>query len=160
MRPTPTLARFALSLAFALAPAGCGHRPPFDIQTPPGFVELEADKLDYDYRATSANGVVTAVRVVETRGRGDLGFWANVVNTRVREELNYAPVGEAEVAGVGLKGRLLRFAYEQGGKAYAYEIVLYAAGDRLYVLEAGGRKDLFERSAEQLAWQRRTFQAD
>lgn len=155
--PLPSrFAALAAATALALAAVGCGR--PFDIKTPPGFVELEEDRLDYDYRASSASGVVTALRVIDTKGKGDLGFWSNVVDTRVREELGYAPFGETSLGeGGGAKGRLLRFGYEQGGRVYLYEIALFAGGDRLYVLEAGGRKDFFERQAESIAWQRRTF---
>ncbi|HEU4410448.1 MAG TPA: serine/threonine protein kinase [Polyangiaceae bacterium] len=154
-RPPRALAA-AAALALGLGAAGCGR--PFDIKTPPGFVELEEDRLDYDYRASSATGVVSALRVIDTKGKGDLAFWTNVVNTRVREELGYAPFGESGLGeGGGAKGRLLRFGYEQGGRVYLYEIALFVGRKHLYVLEAGGRKDLFERQAEALAWQRRTF---
>lgn len=144
------------ALAVALAGAGCSR--PYDIKTPPGFVELDADRLDYDYRASSAEGVVTALRVVDTDRKGDLAFWSSVVTARVRDELGYAPSGASDLGqGGGPKGRLLRFVYEYGGKTYRYEVALFVGGGRLYLLESGGRKDLFDRQAEALAWQRRGF---
>jgi len=141
-------------VAAALLTVACGR--PFDVKTSPGFVELTGQD-EYAYRATSAEGVVTAVRVVEDEGRGDLEFWTNAVILQLRDGSGYALTSVNDVASRdGTRGRLLRFGRDADGKPYTYWIALYPAQGRLFVVEAGGAKDAFERAEKNVAW---TFQS-
>ncbi len=136
---------FLVALAvLALGAVACGR--PFDVKTAPGFVEL-VDQEQYAYRATSPEGVVTAVRVVEDEERGDLAFWTHALTLQLREGSGYALYGTADVTSKdGTKGKLLRFGRDQDGKPFTYWVAVYPAQNRLFVVEAGGAKEPFERA--------------
>lgn len=122
----------------------CGR--PFEVKTPPGFVALE-DQSTYAYRATSPEGVVTAIRVVEDEERGDLAFWTQAVTLKMREGSGYALLDASDVTSKdGTKGRRLVFGHDQDGRPYAYWVTLYLAQGRLFLVEAGGPSEAFERA--------------
>ncbi|MBK8695820.1 MAG: hypothetical protein IPN17_27040 [Deltaproteobacteria bacterium] len=66
-----TLRRLPLLLALSLLAPACAS---FHVNTPNGFAELEDDSR-YDYRATNADGVVIAVRVMRNEPEASLEFW-------------------------------------------------------------------------------------
>ena len=147
----------ALALA-ALSGVACGR--PFDVRTPTGFAELEERRGSaYEYRATTPDGVVTSVRVVDADERGgNLDFWVQAVTLRVRDAGGYALLGADDVtARDGTRGRRLRFGHDEGGKPYGYVVTLFRTRSRLFVLEAGGPKGLMDRFAGPLDWQVRNF---
>jgi hypothetical protein len=124
--------------------AGCGK--PFDIKTAPGFVALESQH-DFDWRATTPEGVVIGVRVVEDEKRGDLGFWTQAMTLQLRDVTGYALLESSDTASAdGTKGKLLKFGHDEGDKPFVYWVALFAAQDRLFVVEAGGARDVFERA--------------
>jgi hypothetical protein len=141
----------ALLLAFAsLALAGCGK--PFDVKTAPGFVPLE-NQQSYDWRATTPEGVVVGVRVVENERRGDLPFWTQAMTLQLRDVRGYALLESVDVAsGDGTKGRLMKFGHDEDSKPYAYWVAVYAAQDRLFIVEAGGSRELFEQARPNIEW--------
>lgn len=143
--PLPAKVFALLALAACVA---CGR--PFDAKTPPGFVELEGqsgDETPYAYRATTPEGVVVAVRVVDDEARGDLGFWTQTVTRQLREVSGYALVGTSDVtARDGTAGRRLVFGHDEGGKPYTYWVTLWLAQGRVFVAEAGGESLAFERA--------------
>jgi hypothetical protein len=135
--------------------AGCGR--PFDVKTANGFVELENQSPEYDYRATTPDGVVLSVRAVDNIGsagqRGDIGFWERAITLEMRDVQGYALLNTGDVtSGDGSKGRQLKFGHDEDGKPYAYWVTLYLAQSRIYIVEAGGKKDLVERAAPNLVW--------
>src|ERR1019366_3963292 len=82
-----------LAATSALALTGCGR--PFDVKTAPGLVELDDQEPEYAYRAIAPERVVMAVRVVDTKGRGDLEFWTRATTLRMHELDGYALLGTA-----------------------------------------------------------------
>lgn len=144
-----------LMLAIALlsstaATTGCGR--PFDVKTAPGFVELENQTM-YAYRATTPEGVVMAVRVVEDEDRGDIEFWTQAVTLQLRDVNGYALLSSDAVASAdGTKGRRLVFGHDEDGKPYAYRVTLFLAQGRLFIVEAGGAKEAFERARPSIEW--------
>jgi hypothetical protein len=142
------LVLFAL-LAAPLVTA-CGR--PFDVKTAPGFVPLE-NQGSYDYRSTTPEGVVVAVRVVEDEDRGDLAFWTQTVTLQLREVSGYALLEGVDVTSAdGTKGKLLRFGHDEDSKPYVYWVAIYPAQGRLFVVEAGGHKEAFERARAGVEW--------
>jgi hypothetical protein len=153
-----SLMRIGTLTALGLALAGCGR--PFDVKTPGGFVELENQGPDYAYRATTADGVVVAVRAIDASGRQDLGFWEQAVALELRDASGYALLGAKDVRSEdGTPGRELDFGRDQNGKPYAYRVALFTAQDRVFLLEAGGAKDSVARFKPALDWQVTTFRA-
>lgn len=132
---------FIFTFVLALAPAACR---PFVPATPPGFVELEgAAEGPYDYRATHPDGVVTAVRVIRNRPRGDLAFWARAVENELRQVKGYRLLrSDALQNHDGLAGRLLEFGHDEGKSPHVYRIALYLHRRDLFVLEQGGTREL------------------
>lgn len=137
-------------LLLLLLLCACGR--PFDVKTAPGFVPLE-NQSTYDYRATTPEGVVVAVRVVDDEKRGDLAFWADAITLELRDHAGYALLDAKDVAARdGTKGRLLRFGHDEGDKPFAYWVAVFAAQGRLFVVEAGGAKDTFDRAKPSVEW--------
>jgi hypothetical protein len=145
-------------LACLLATSACGR--PFDVHTPRGFVELEHQTPSYDYRATTADGVVLAVRAVDAVDREDLSFWSNAVTLQMRDASGYALLGSKDVRSAdGTPGRELFFGHDEKGTPYLYRVALFTAQERVFVLEAGGSRDAVERSAPHIDSQIATFRA-
>lgn len=139
---------FLWFVPMVLLTMACGR--PFRIHTPTGFLEL--DDSHYAYRASTADGVVAAVRVIEeplAAQRGDLAFWERAVVLRLVRERGYAHLSSSDVRSRdGSPGRELVFGHDEGGKAYVYKVRLFDAQDRLFVLEAGGPKPDVEKTLE------------
>lgn len=140
-----------LSIAvLAFAATACGR--PFDVKTAPGFVPLE-NQTSYEYRATSPEGVVVAVRVVEDEKRGDLAFWTQAITLQLRDVSGYALLDSVDVESRdGTKGKLLKFGHDEGDKPFAYWVTIYPAQEKLFLVEAGGAKDAFERAKPSVEW--------
>ncbi|MBX7191383.1 MAG: serine/threonine protein kinase [Sandaracinaceae bacterium] len=134
------------TLAAALALAGCGHH--FQIHTPDRFVELEPgaqERMGFAYRATSANGAVLAVREIDNDRHASAEFWVEAVRNRVRRAGGYALLSESEVRSAdGRTGHQMRFGRDEGQHPYAYWVTLFVTPDRIFVVEAGGRREPFE----------------
>lgn len=141
--------RLFVSAVLLLATA-CGK--PFDVKTAPGFVPLE-NQSTYAYRATTPEGVVVGVRVVEDEDRGDLGFWTQTISLNMREVQGYALLDTADVKSAdGTPGKLLRFGHDEDNKPFAYWITIYLAQGRLFIVEAGGHKEQFEKAQKSVEW--------
>lgn len=139
-----------LAAALALGGLACGR--PFDVKTAPGFVPLE-NQVSHDFRATSPEGVVVAIRVVEDEDRGDLAFWTQAVTLQMRDVRGYALLESADVASAdGTKGRMLKFGHDEDGKPYAYWVSIFPAQGRLFLVEAGGAKEAFDRARPNVEW--------
>lgn len=145
------LSLLSLSLPLLLGAAACGR--PFDVKTPPGLVELDNQQPQYDYRAIAPEGVVVAVRAIDTDGRGDLEFWTRATTLRMRQLDGYALLGEADVKSRdGTPGRELRFGHDENGKPYLYTVRLFVAQGRLFIVEAGGPRDRVLRYRPSIDW--------
>ena len=138
-----------LTLAAALALsalAGCGHH--FELRSPTDFVELDPDaqaRRGYALRATSADGVVVAVREVDNDRHGSRDFWVDAVRNRIRRSGGYALLSESAVRSAdGAEGHQMRFGRDEGQRPYDYWVTLFVTNDHVFVIEAGGRRDHFE----------------
>lgn len=151
MNPRHSFVMKALVVAaLALGATACGR--PFDVKTAPGMVALE-NQREFDWRATTPEGVVVGVRVVEDEKRGDLAFWAQAITLQLRDVSGYALLESAEVASAdGTKGRILKFGHDEDAKPYVYWTTIYLAQNRLFIVEAGGPKELFERARQNVEW--------
>jgi hypothetical protein len=139
-----------------LALAGCRH---FKAATPAGFVELPDQDPSFDYRATTHDGVVLAVRALENEPRGDLAFWAQAIELRLRLQGGYAlletrPVRDAR----GVEGRQLRFGHDEGSRPHLYYLTLFVT-KRIFLVEAGGARDLVQRESPKIDQFVATFEA-
>ncbi len=141
----------------ALLAVGCGR--PFYIKTAPGFVPLAHQSgYAYDYRATTPEGVVLAVRVIDDEDRGDLAFWSQALTLQLRDVSGYALLETSDVISRdGTKGKLLKLAHDEDNKPYAYWVGVFLAQGRLFIVEAGGAKDTFERAKPNVEWMLKTL---
>jgi hypothetical protein len=145
-----TLCKTVLMLLAATGVTACG--PSFTATTPPGFVELENDYDEYDYRATTADGLVTSVREIDHDPEGSPEFWLKAIKNRMRERGGYALLEEVKVTSSdGVPGTQLRFGHdEESGKPHLYYVTLFVTDKTLFVLEAGGTKELMTQGKAQL----------
>jgi len=142
--------------ALGLVGQGCGR--PYEPQTPDGFVELTDGARDYDssaheYRASTADGVVLGVRAWENEPKVDLGLAVRALETRVRLGEGYALLSKKDVrARDATKGVQLDFGHDESGDAHHYSAFVFVTDDYVYIVEAGGKKDLFERARPSIDW--------
>lgn len=145
-----------LAASCALATTACGK--PFDVKAAPGFVALEYQS-EFDWRATTPEGVVVGIRVVEDEDRGDLAFWTQAVTLQLRDVSGYALLESADTQSAdGTKGRLLKFGHDEDDKPYVYWVAIFPAQGRLFLVEAGGAKPLFERAKPSVEWTMKSVQ--
>lgn len=136
--------------ALSLFGTACGR--PFDVKTAPGFVELE-NQGDYAYRATTPEGVIVGVRVIDDEKRGDLGFWTRALVLQMHDVSGYALIGTSDVTALdGTPGKLLKFGHDEDNKPYSYWLALYMAQGRLFLVETGGTEEQAGRFRPQLDW--------
>jgi hypothetical protein len=133
-----------LLVAAALLPA-CGHH--FEATTPPGFVELEHQER-YDYRATSADGLVIGVRELKNDPKGELVFWARAVENQLRTHGGYALIDARDVKSKdGVPGKEFHFGHDEGKTPHLYFVTVFVTPKRIQVLEIGGTKELMTANA-------------
>jgi len=128
------------ALASAMLTTGCG----VSIATPPGFARLDSND-DFDWRATSAEGVVLGVRREPNKPAGNLEFWASAV----RYELERQGYSKVDVAAVrskdGVDGQMLRYRTSRNGRPHVLWTAVYVTDSRVVVVEAGGDEAHFAR---------------
>jgi hypothetical protein len=146
--------RLPLLLALSLLAPACAS---FHVNTPNGFAELDDDER-YDYRATNADGVVIAVRVVRNEPRASLEFWGRVVDERLRRQ-GYVPEGNPEPvrSANGLAGVMFRYGATVGGREHRYQVAVFVQNKKVFVLEAGGDREVFDPAAPSVARAMRSF---
>lgn len=148
--PLPTI-WIALVLALCATAAGCAGRH-FDLETPDDFVELDADaqqRRGYQLRATSADGVVIAVREIDDAREGSREFWVQAIRNRLRRAGGYALLEEEDVrVASGDTGHQMRFGRDESARPYAYWVTVLVRDDRITIVEAGGRRETFDAQAE------------
>lgn len=149
-----TLRRLPLLLALSLVAPACAS---FHINTPNGFAELEDDER-YDYRSINADGVVIAVRAVRNEPQANLEFWGRVVDERLRRQ-GYVPDGNPEPvqSANGLAGVMFRYGATVGGREHRYQVAVFVRPKKVFVLEAGGDREVFEPAAAAVARAFRSF---
>jgi len=131
-----------LFAAASLATVACG--PSFELATPPGFVEIDQSWDHYDYRATTAKGLVIAAREIDHDPKGDAAFWLEAIEDRMRHRGGYALLEKVPVTSAdGVSGTQLRFGHdEDGNKPHLYYLTVFVTDDAIVLLEAGGTKKL------------------
>jgi hypothetical protein len=128
--------------------SGCHHHGRFD--TPAHFAKL-AESKRYEQRATSPEGIVIAVRKLELAEPASLSFWSDAIVQRLRGGQGYALLQTRDVkAKTGHAGKLLSFGRDQNGHTFDYWVAVFPHRNELYLLEAGGRRDRFERAQPQV----------
>lgn len=149
------MTRLLLLSCVLLTATACTH---FAVTTPPHFVELRR-QYEYDYRATTPDGMVLGLRTIDNDEKGDLGFWSQAVELRIRGMGGYALLERKDLDGPeGLKGTSFQFGHDEGARPHLYRVVLFVTPKRIYLLEAGAAKDTFERYTADVDGWLRSFQ--
>lgn len=147
--------RFTMLWAPVLVLASAACAPRATVQTPPGFAVLD-DQKEYVYRASSADGVVIAVRAEKNEPKGNLDFWSDALDRQLRRE-GYAPESAGHEGGAstprpptdvrtatGLPGRQTRYTRTENGRKYRFWLTVFVTESRVWVVEAGGDEDRFK----------------
>lgn len=128
-------------VAGALTLFGCGTS--VSMNTPPGFAEIDNDDT-YDYRATSAEGVVLAVRHEANDPRGNLEFWSSAVRYEL-ERKGYTRLDKSDIRSPsGLVGRQMRYSVTREGRPHVLWVTVFVTPSSVFVVEAGGDVAHFE----------------
>jgi hypothetical protein len=119
----------------------------FTAATPRGFVELD-DQERYDYRATSADGIVVGVRELDNDPKGELEFWARAIENQLRGRGGYALLETREVKSKdGVTGKQFRFGHDEGKTPHLYYLALFVTPKTIQLIEIGGTKELMTKHA-------------
>lgn len=147
-----------ISVALLFA-AACGGSPPLTV--PEDFVVLDEDYADYEMRATNAHGAVMAVREIDNDVEGSLAFWVDAVKNKLRTQGGYALLDASDVTvGSGHVGHQLRFGRDENSQAYQYWVTLIVTPDTVWIVEAGGRGEVFQEAQERIERSITTLQID
>lgn len=131
-----------LATLIALTLAACTHGA--RLETPKGFADL-GDGDHYSYRATSARGVVLATRTEPNDVKANTEFWADALDGKLRDK-GYAPEATRAVKTArGLEGTQLRYTTSRNGRVHRFWVTVFATKSKVYVVEAAGDKEPFDR---------------
>ncbi len=156
----PIMNRAFSALAIALAAATLSACTNFTAVTPKGFVELEDQEL-YDYRATTADGLVIGVREMDNEPEGELDFWAKAIENQLRNHGGYALLETREVKSKdGVTGKQFRFGHDEGKKPHLYYLAVFVTEDTIQLLEIGGTKELVTKHAAEVDYAVANFSVD
>jgi hypothetical protein len=134
-------------LAAALTFSLLGACTNFTAVTPQGFVELDDQEL-YDYRATSADGIVIGVRELDNDPEGELDFWSRAIENQLRHRGGYALLETRSVKSKdGITGRQFRFGHDEATTPHLYYLTLFVTDETIQLLEVGGTKELMLKHA-------------
>jgi hypothetical protein len=154
--------RILFLAAVLLSSIACGR--PYTAATPEGFVELDEDHYDKnanEYRASTADGVVLGVRAYENDPTVDLSLAVRALENRVRLGEGYALLEKKETtARDGTKGTTLRFGHDEPSGTHLYYVTIFVTDDWVYLVEAGGKKDLVEKAQKSIDWATTNFSPD
>ncbi len=130
-----------------VACAACGPRA--TIQTPAGFAVLQ-DQEEYVYRAATADGVALSVRAEKNEPRGNLEFWSEALDLKLRR-VGYTPDGApADVhTASGLAGRQSKYTRAENGRKYRFWLTVFVTESRVWVVEAGGDAERFKERTQE-----------
>lgn len=136
--------RLPLLTALLVTLTGCSG---FALRPPEHFVELEEPEWSgFALRAVNADGVVLGVREVDNDPHGTLTFWTDAIRNRLRTVRGYALVEERSVkAATGQTGHQLLLGRDEGSQTYDYWVTVFVTERRVLVVEAGGRREEFDR---------------
>jgi hypothetical protein len=147
-----------LLIAVALLAAGCGNA--FTMNAPQNFVVLDEDSA-YAERMTSADRVVIGVHEIDNEEEGSLQFWTDAIRNKLRVLGGYALLSETEVrARSGERGKQMRFGRDEGSVPYLYWVTVFVTDDYIFVIEAGARREVFERAQAQVERAIQRFEID
>jgi len=145
------------TLVFSLLALGAFACTP-TFATPKGFVELD-ESGTYDQRATTPDGLVLAGREIDNDPEGDLAFWSRAVENQMRMRGGYALLEKHKVKTVsGYEGEELRFGHDEGIEPHVYRVALFVTHGNLwrdgtiYLIEAGGPRELVEKNTQAIDW--------
>lgn len=127
-----------------LLTAACTHGARLD--TPSGFATLDGSSA-YSYRATSAKGVVLATRTEPNDVKANTEFWAETLDAKLRGKGYTADGATRNVkTGKGLVGTQLRYLTSRNGREHRYWVTVFATKAKVFVVEAAGDKEPFDKS--------------
>lgn len=142
------LSTILVCLATSVFAPGCGHG--FGMKTPDGFVELE-DQKEYEYRATTAQGVVLGVRVEPNRPKGNLSFWTDAIDLKLRN-IGYTAVETAEIkTKSGANGKQLRYTRMIYERPHIFWFTVFVTEGDVFVIETGGDERDFTKVKDEIA---------
>ena len=129
----------ALILCALACSTACG--PHFQITAPEGFVVLNESE-PYDFRATTPDGLVLAVREFDnTKEYGDLDFWVQAIQNEMRLDQGYALLDTSSIkTNSGLVGNSMHFGLDRDDEDHEYIVTIFVTGQsgatsRVYLIE-------------------------
>ncbi|MCE5326169.1 MAG: hypothetical protein LLG01_07105 [Planctomycetaceae bacterium] len=126
-------------LAMAAIISGCLGGTTMEV--PGEFVPVERTE-PYDLKTVSADGVVLARRTQENPKNGTLEFWAQAIGNQLSAREGYKLADNVAVTSEsGVTGRLMTFDALRSGAAFKYLVAVFVKGDKVIVVEAGGRAE-------------------
>jgi hypothetical protein len=131
------------AVLLSVAAAACSHGA--RLETPAGFATLGEDST-FSYRATSARGVVLATRTHDNDVKANGDFWSEALDLELKNK-GYVADGTRNVkTSRGLAGTQLRYTTTKNGRAHRYWITVFATKKKVFVVEAAGDKEPFDKA--------------
>lgn len=127
----------------AASAVGCTHGA--RLTTPSGFATLD-EGAGYSYRATSAKGVVLATRTEPNDVKANTEFWAETLDAKLKDKGYIADGTRTVKTAKGLAGTQLRYLTSKNGREHRYWVTVFATTKKVFVVEAAGDKEPFDKS--------------
>lgn len=135
----------ALVAAACLATVGC--HPGAKLDTPSGFATLDRTD-DFSYRAASARGVVLATRTESNDVAGNAEFWTDALDEAMQQKGYGRATRKAVRTQKGLAGTQLQYETSRNGREHRYWLTVFATKSKVYVVEAAGDKEPFDKAKD------------
>lgn len=120
------------------------------MEVPGNFVPVERCE-PYTIKAVSADGVVLAQRTEDNPKNGTLEFWAAAIGNQLSAREGYTLADNVAVTSEsGVPGRLMTYDALRSGAAFKYLLAVFVKGDKVIVVESGGRAEAVTRLLPQI----------
>ncbi len=115
------------------------------VKTPDGYAQRDRTG-SYRYKAVSTDANTLSLRVQrnEDKAKGTLDFWTEAARKHMTLSRGYELKEEGKFVSDEGPGRWILFTRKYRGTDYLYLLGLVVDGRRIFVLEGGGEKDVFE----------------
>ena len=97
--------------------------------------------------------MVLGARAFENKPKGELPFWVRAIENRMRDTSGYALLETRDVKNrAGVAGKQLRFGHDESTVPHLYYVAIFVDDDHVFLVEAGGTKELVDKHEDQINW--------
>ena len=137
-----------LMLVTAIIAVSCGAP---EIVPPKNYVVLEEPLIPYDFTAVSSDDCRIAITERDNENKGPLEFWANAFKNINVKNWGRKFIEEGKFSTqLGEPGKFMIFESKNNGIDFLYIAGIVRTDKIVYVIDAGGRKEIIEKEKDSI----------